>query len=92
MTEDDGQGGLENGVMECMRQVWRTNVDERTKIHYERLKEAMDYKSRYLADCDKYGLDHIRHYYNSNTGEFFYEVSDEPSDLQRFIDDNLGIR
>ena len=90
MDEED-QGGLEQGIMECTREIWKHQVNERAKIHADRLKEALDYWNRYKADVRRYGREHIRHYYDTRSGEFFYEVHDEPSSLQRFIDENLGI-
>ena len=90
MKEENG--GLEEEVIECMRQVWRTGINEQAQIHADYLKEHLAYWKKYKSDCEEHGLEHIRHYFNNRTGEFFYEVCDEPSDLQRFIDENLGIK
>ncbi len=92
MSEDDDFTGLESDVIECMRTVWRTGVNERASIHADRLKEDLAYWTKYKSDCEEYGMEHIRHYYNIKTGDFFYEVSDNPSDLQTFIDESMGLK
>lgn len=92
MGDDEQTGGLEDNIIECARQVWRTGVNERAKMHADKLRECLDYWDKYKADCGRYGLDHVCHYYDAKTGEFFYEVSDEPLDLQQLIDEGLGVR
>jgi len=90
--DEDETGGLEDGVIECMRQIWRTGINERAQIHADYIQEYLVYWKQYKNDCEVHGLNHIRHFYNNNTGEFFYEVSNEPSELQRFIDESLGVK
>ena len=89
MSEEDEP--LEK-IVECEEKTWVMNVNEEAKIHAERLRECLGFWGSYKRDKEIYGEDHIKHFYNTETGEFFYEINDEPTRTQEIINERTGIK